>query len=181
MNSIKPRGAIIQERDRHLLRELSVVRVFDREQAMIIGGFGSSFKQTEGLVFTFKGRPIHGIKTAWRATIRRAGSRYFRFHDLRHTFNTRLMEAGVLQDIRKALMGHSSGDEVNSLYTHVELPVKREAIRKLEAWVEAQQNQKEEVQGEPHDEAKPIHRGEPDRGDSQRLFAAGGNGAGKTQ
>jgi integrase len=26
-----------------------------------------------------------------------------RLHDLRHTFNTRLMEAGVSQDIRKAL------------------------------------------------------------------------------
>jgi len=92
----------------------------------------SSKKQVEGLVFTFKGKPIQRIKTAWKATIRRAGIRYFRFQDLRHTFNTRLMEAGVVQDVRKALMGHSSGEEVNSLYTHVELPVKREAIRKLE-------------------------------------------------
>jgi len=142
----------------------------------------SSFQQPEGLVFTFKGRPIHRIKTAWKATIRRSGIRYFRFHDLRHTFNTRLMEAGVLQDVRKALMGHSSGDEVNSLYTHVELPVKREAIRKLEAWVEAQiQNQEEEIQGEPHGGTESIHRGESDRNDSQGLFAAGGNGPDKTQ
>jgi integrase len=68
----------------------------------------------EGLVFTYKGRPIERIKTAWRAAVRRAGIRYCRFHDLRHTFNTRLMEAGVVQDVRKALMGHSSGEEVNS-------------------------------------------------------------------
>ncbi len=142
----------------------------------------SSFKQPEGLVFTFKGRPIHRIKTAWRATIRRAGIRYFRFHDLRHTFNTRLMEAGVVQDVRKALMGHSSGDDVNSLYTHVELPVKREAIRKLEAWVEAERQNLEKVtQGEPHGGPEPIHRGEPDRGDSKGLSAAGGNGPDKAQ
>jgi len=49
MNSIKRRGAIIQERDRHLLRELAVVRVFDREQAMIIGGFGSASRTNRRL------------------------------------------------------------------------------------------------------------------------------------
>lgn len=95
-------------------------------------------QQPEGLAFTFKGHPIRIIKTAWKAAIRRAGIRYLRFHDLRHTFNTRLMEAGVMQEIRKALMGHSSGGDVHSMYTHVELPVKREAIRKLEAWINKQ-------------------------------------------
>jgi integrase len=92
-------------------------------------------RQGAGLVFAFKGRPIHRIKTAWKAAIRRAGIRYFRFHDLRHTFNTRLMEAGVMQEVRKAIMGHSSGEDVHAIYTHVELPAKRQAIRKLEAWV----------------------------------------------
>ena len=100
----------------------------------------SAAPQKEGLVFLFKGRPLHRIKTAWAAAIRRAEIRYYRFHDLRHTFNTRLMEAGVMQEVRKALMGHSSGEDVHSIYTHVELPAKREAIRKLEAWVEAQRH-----------------------------------------
>jgi integrase len=142
----------------------------------------SSRYHPEGLIFTFQGRPIHKIKTAWKAAIRRSGIRYFRFHDLRHTFNTRLMEAGVVQDVRKALMGHSSGEEVNSLYTHVELPVKREAIRKLEAWVETQRNNLQpEPQGESYGSTEPIRRGEPNRGDSLRLSAAGANGSGKTQ
>jgi integrase len=136
----------------------------------------ASSKKPDGLIFAYKGRPIHRIKTAWKSAIRRAGIRYSRFHDLRHTFNTRLMEAGVVQDVRKAIMGHSSGDEVNSLYTHVELPVKREAIRKLEAWVEAQRkNQKPDTQGERHAEPEPIHGGGNDRGDSPGLSASGGN------
>ncbi|MHB8217063.1 MAG: tyrosine-type recombinase/integrase [Candidatus Sulfotelmatobacter sp.] len=144
--------------------------------------FLSDCKKREGLVFTFKDRSIHRIKTAWKAAIRRAGIRYCRFHDLRHTFNTRLMEAGVVQDVRKALMGHSSGEEINSLYTHVELPVKRDAIRKLEAWVEAQkQNQETETQGEPHDRPEPSHRGEAARGDSHRLSAASANRSDETQ
>jgi integrase len=141
----------------------------------------STFRKPDGLVFTFKGRPIHKIKTAWKATIRRSGIRYFRFHDLRHTFNTRLMEAGVIQDVRMELMGHSPG-RVNSLYTHVELPVKREAIRKLEAWVAAQrQNQEPETHGEPHGGPETTHRGAPDRLDSHGLSAAGGNGPDEAQ
>jgi integrase len=97
-----------------------------------------SRREPEGLVFTFHQSPIKAIKTAWKAAIRRACIRYRRFHDLRHTFNTRLMEAGVMQEVRKALMGHSTGEDVNSIYTHIELPVKREAIRKLELWLAAQ-------------------------------------------
>jgi len=36
------RRMVIQERDRHLLRELSVMRVIDREQAKVVAGFGST-------------------------------------------------------------------------------------------------------------------------------------------
>jgi hypothetical protein len=46
------------------------------------------------------------------------------------------MEAGVIQDVRMALMGHSQGSArtTNDLYTHIELPIMRDAIRKLETW-----------------------------------------------
>ena len=54
------------------------------------------------------------------------------------------MEAGVLQEIRMTLMGHSPGARVHALYTHIELPAKREAIRKLEQWVNDQRNQPKE-------------------------------------
>lgn len=113
----------------------------------------AAFRQPEGLVFTFKDQPIRKLKTGWKAALRRAELRYFRFHDLRHTFNTRLMEAGVMQEVRKAIMGHSSGEDVHAMYTHVELPAKREAIRKLEAWIETQRKNHEPTnKGEPHGE-----------------------------
>lgn len=107
-------------------------------------------RKAEGIVFTFDNQPISRIKTAWKGALRRAGLRYVRFHDLRHAFNTRLMEAGVIQEIRKSLMGHSSGEDVNSIYTHVELPAKREAIQKLELWAQ-QQRKHATPKGEPHD------------------------------
>jgi integrase len=93
-------------------------------------------RKPEGLVFTFKGKPIHSLKTAWKAALRRAGVRHTRFHYLRHTFNTRLLELGVVREVRMALLGHTFGDTHES-YEHVELPLKREAIRKLEAWLGA--------------------------------------------
>jgi hypothetical protein len=49
-----------------------------------------------------------------------------------------------------ALMGHSTGKSVHATYTHIELPVKREAIAKLEAWVNQQRTEPKE-QKEKHD------------------------------
>src|SRR5216684_95442 len=46
----KPRGMVIQERDRHLLRELAIMRVIDREQAKIVAGFGSTTRANARLL-----------------------------------------------------------------------------------------------------------------------------------
>jgi integrase len=94
----------------------------------------TKLRRPQGLLFTYKGAPLRNLKTGWAAAIRRAGISYYRFHDLRHTFNSRLVEAGVIADVRKELMGHSRGGDVHSIYTHVELPVLRDAIARLEAW-----------------------------------------------
>jgi integrase len=91
-----------------------------------------------GLLFEWRGHAIGTVKTAWLSTVRRAKVRHVRFHDLRHTFNTRLLEAGVLQEIRKSLMGHVSGGGIHSVYTHIELPLKRLAIGRLEQWLTEQ-------------------------------------------
>jgi integrase len=79
-------------------------------------------------------QPIRRIKTAWAGALRRAQIPHYRFHDLRHTFNSRLAEIGIIADVRKAVMGHSGGGDVHSIYTHIELPTIREAIQRLEIW-----------------------------------------------
>jgi integrase len=94
----------------------------------------SGIQRKEGPLFTFREQAVASVKTSWNSMIKRAGLRHLRFHDLRHTFNTRLMEAGVMQEVRKAIMGHTSGGGINAVYTHVELPTKRKAIASLEAW-----------------------------------------------
>jgi integrase len=96
-----------------------------------------------GLLFMYKGEPIIKIRRSWTTAVRKSGIRPLLFKQLRHTFNTRLMEAGVIQDVRMALMGHSQGTArtTNDLYTHIELPIMREAVQKLEAWCAKQARQ----------------------------------------
>lgn len=98
--------------------------------------FFSANRKAKGSIFTFGNEPIKGIKTAWRTAIKKSGIRHFRFKDLRTSFNSRLIEAGVIKDVRMELMGHSRNEDTNDLYSQIELPLLREAIAKLEAWAE---------------------------------------------
>lgn len=111
-------------------------------------------RQPSGPVFTFHEDPINRIKTGWAGAIRRSGIERLRFHDLRHTFNTRLLDLGVLTDVRKALMGHSSGEDVHSIYTHVEMPLKRKAIAALDGWIAEQIEQSQPQQKEDAHESR---------------------------
>lgn len=94
----------------------------------------AQMRQASGVIFTYKDGPLRRIKTAWKGAIRRSGIPRIRLHDLRHTFNSRLADLGVIADVRKELMGHSSGGDVHSIYTHTELPTLRRAIDLLDAW-----------------------------------------------
>jgi integrase len=52
------------------------------------------------------------------------------FHSLRHSFNSIMANAGVSQEVRQKLTGHSSAD-MNKRYTHHELHSLRDAIQKI--------------------------------------------------
>jgi integrase len=97
----------------------------------------STERKASGLAFTFGAEPIRSVKTAWKTAVRKSGIRQFRFKDLRTTFNSRLIEAGIIKDVRMELMGHSRNEDTNDLYSQIELPLLREAIAKLEVWAEA--------------------------------------------
>lgn len=49
------------------------------------------------------------------------------FHSLRHSFNSAMANAGVLQEVRQKLTGHSSA-AMNANYTHHEMEVLRAAV-----------------------------------------------------
>ena len=97
----------------------------------------------KGLVFTYLGHELGKLRRSWHTAVTNAGIRPLLFKHLRTTFNTRLMEAGVIQDVRMSLMGHSQGRPrtTNDIYTMVETPMLRHAIQKLELWTEQQREE----------------------------------------
>lgn len=58
-------------------------------------------------VFNIAGEKIGDIKKCWNTAIRNAGITNFRFHDLRHTVATRLIEKGIDIVVVKEILGHA--------------------------------------------------------------------------
>ncbi len=59
-------------------------------------------------VFTFQGKPVGEIKTAFNTAKQEAGISDLRFHDLRHCAATNLRRAGVSTEVAMAIVGHKS-------------------------------------------------------------------------
>ena len=79
-----------------------------------------------GYVFKHNGKPIKSIKTAWGGLMKRAGLKNFRFHDLRHTFGTRLVKKTDIKTV-KELMGHRR-IETTMGYIHSDDETKQKAV-----------------------------------------------------
>nr|AXL06090.1 hypothetical protein COB46_07915 [uncultured bacterium] len=84
-------------------------------------------------LFTYAGKPIIDPRTAWAEAVSDAGLEDFHFHDLRHTFATRLGDAGASAFDIAALLGHSSIN-MTARHTHATEAGKRRAIAALDAW-----------------------------------------------
>jgi integrase len=76
------------------------------------------------------------IRVAWSKAVKAAGLDYFWIYDLRHTFASRITEAGASHIFVAQIMGHFSA---NILQTYVKAidEFRRSAISKLEALREA--------------------------------------------
>lgn len=85
----------------------------------------------KGLVFCNpQGARIGTVKTAWLALLTDAGIKDFRWHDLRHTFASKLVQRGVELVVVRDLLGH--GDFALTLrYAHLEPKQKADAVARL--------------------------------------------------
>ncbi|MFB7739720.1 tyrosine-type recombinase/integrase [Streptomyces sp. NPDC056112] len=90
--------------------------------------------QDSGYVFTTPtGKPIDpsNITRAFATLLRSAGLRRIRFHDLRHTTATLLLEQGVELVVVKELLGHAHIGVTATVYAHVRLRLQHDAINTL--------------------------------------------------
>ena len=78
-------------------------------------------------------RPVGSLKRAWEA-VRRAAGVKCRLHDLRHSFCTKLAEAGIPEQVMLDMMGHVS-QAMLKRYSHIRLEARRRAIEALERGV----------------------------------------------
>jgi integrase len=76
-------------------------------------------------------KPAEKWDTAWRALRDAAGLPRLRFHDLRHTVVTRLLEAGEPDHVVESITGHLSRRMLEH-YSHIRLAAKRAALERLE-------------------------------------------------
>ena len=101
-------------------------RLTDTLKSIMIHGDpnASVFRNSEG-------HPYRDISTAFNSAVDRAGIIDFKFHDLRHTFASRLVMRGVDLTTVKELMGHKHIN-MTLRYAHLAPGHKRSAIAVLD-------------------------------------------------
>ena len=78
-------------------------------------------------------RPIANWRTAWRRVCREAGLVNLRFHDLRHTAATKLLEQGTPYAVVAQILGWSASTAVRmaNRYGHIRPEVQRQALEAI--------------------------------------------------
>ena len=83
-------------------------------------------------VFSSGGNPFGDVKTAWWKALKESEIEGFRFHDMRHTFGSRLGMAGVDIKTIQELMGHKD-IKMTMRYSHPTPEHKKQAVKVLES------------------------------------------------
>jgi integrase len=82
--------------------------------------------------YTPQGTPYKNFQTAFERAVTKASLADFTFHNLRHTFASRLVTAGVDVPTVQAFMGHKT-IAITLRYTHLTTDHKQPAMRCLES------------------------------------------------
>jgi integrase len=103
----------------------------NRRASEVLLAWGKGRMDEDGLIFPGKdGKPFNTLKTAWNKILEDAGLVDFRWHDLRHTFASRLVINGVDLNTVRDLLGHKD-IKMTLRYAHLSPSVKAEAVARL--------------------------------------------------
>lgn len=98
--------------------------------------YEGSDDEKERLVFcTTSGKPIHprSFVRDFQGCLKQAGLERLRFHDMRHTYATMLLEAGTALNAVQEQLGHHSPTFTAEQYGHVTKRMKKEAANVMGA------------------------------------------------
>jgi len=87
----------------------------------------------QGHVFLYRGQPIASLKNSFRGACDRAKLDGVRFHDLRHTFASRVLQTGTSLPELQRLLGHSDY-KMTLRYAHLAQDFDSRAIARLDDW-----------------------------------------------
>lgn len=96
--------------------------------------YGTRFTDSNLVVCQEDGKPYHpdSMSTKWRRFIKKHNLKDIRFHDLRHTNATMMIEAGVDYKTVKDRMGHSDVSTTLNIYTHRTKKTDENAAQKID-------------------------------------------------
>ncbi|MFD8723900.1 tyrosine-type recombinase/integrase [Streptomyces sp. NPDC059629] len=91
---------------------------------------GTTWQHSRHVFTTTQGSPIDptNLTRTFTTLLRNAGLRRIRFHDVRHSTATLLLEQGVELVVIKELLGHAHIGVTATVYAHVRLRLQRDAI-----------------------------------------------------
>ena len=97
-------------------------------------GWGDAWEGQDLVFCTNRGRPLgwRDVYRDFRGILRKAGLEAIRFHDLRHTNATLLLEQGVHPKVVQERLGHSDVGVTLNTYSHVSPTMGRDAAKRLD-------------------------------------------------
>jgi integrase len=95
---------------------------------------GEDWRHTDHVFATTVGTPIEpdNLRRSWYPLRTAIGAEATRFHDLRHSCVTLLLDLGVPPHIVRDIVGHADIGVTMTIYAHASLEEKRAALRKLD-------------------------------------------------
>ena len=96
---------------------------------------GNSYEDNDLVVCTREGKPIiaTNLVKAFKKDVKKVGLPIIRWHDLRHTHATMLIERNVNPKIIQERLGHSRIGVTLDIYSHVLPSMQREAVTQLDS------------------------------------------------
>ncbi len=123
---LKNRIITVNETKNNEIRTIPINDTLYKEISSMNRELGNQYVFSNG-----NGKPYTDIKRSFKTALRLADIEDFRFHDLRHTFASRLMMVGENLKTVQELLGHKD-IKMTMRYSHLSAAYKQDAVRKLD-------------------------------------------------